>query len=133
MIVTKLVSIPLNTTSAVNEAYLNIPWKVTEIRTRQMTFTGATATPNALIVFSNLIGNESHGLVWNKSDQQFSQPGTTYRFRAPIDIQGNYLFQLNNTDRTPYIATAGEILTIVLEFDECTDVNFPCKGHMGLP
>lgn len=134
MIVTKIINITLDGASAIYDAYINVPWKITEIRTKQMSITSTAAVAGfPVIVYSSLIGNETHGLVWSDLDVTFSAPDTTYRFRAPQDIQGVYQFQLNSTDNKPYLGNNGDVLSIVLEFDECTDINFPCRGHMGLP
>lgn len=119
MIVTKILNIPLTVGNSIHEAYINVPWKISEIRTRQMCLTKTEPTLNYIFVNSSLIGNETHGALWaNTIDNNISTPFTIFRFRAPIFIQGIYQFQVSNVDGTPFIPTAGTVLTMVLEFDE---------------
>lgn len=126
MRITRLLRVPYQNnqpTVGENTRPLIVPFDVRRIIIKNIIYHSAKNVPTNeqefLAVKSNLIDySECLGFVFNYTPAGVADNShAVFEFKEPRRIAGNYTFGLYKSDDTTYTGTTGDVLSLLIEFD----------------
>ncbi len=117
------------TNSNVATAYINVPFKVSRIHTKQSSYNPqnqpAAGAAQYLVLSSDLVNNEPMAILYNDNTYSYAVSGDIeYKVIAPMNVAGNYTFYLRNRSGSAYTPTGGgtDYCQVIIEFNDENEI-----------